>query len=97
MCRVFKANNNSSPSTFKQFETLIKKLGSPDYCVDSVDEELFASCVTPLEENHEELYGIPCFKDLGLDPAKEQGPGVWMGGETEAMRRLKEVPHYRHY
>ena len=56
-----------------------------------VDEELFASCVTPLEENHEELYGIPNFADLGLDPALERGSGVWLGGETEALRRLEVV------
>ena len=48
---------------------------------------LFAGCCTPVSEDHEEKFGVPSLKELGLD-LSEMSPEVWHGGETEALIRL---------
>ena len=49
--------------------------------------QLFAGCCTPVSEDHEEKFGVPSLKELGLDVSKLSAE-VWHGGETEALIRL---------
>ena len=86
--RLIEFNHGNVPVTFKQFESVVNRLDSPDDCVPCVDEDLFASCVTPIDENHDDLYGVPSYEALVLDE-EEHEQGEWIGGETEALRRLK--------
>ena len=44
--------------------------------------------MTPIEDDHDELYGVPSYDTLVLDE-EEREQGEWIGGETEALRRLK--------
>ena len=86
--RVIEANHGNVPVTFTQFERLVNRLESPESCVPEVDQELFGTCVTPISDNHDELYGVPEYDAIVLDE-EEYGRGEWVGGETEALRRLK--------
>jgi hypothetical protein len=43
----------------------------------------------PVEDNHEEKFGIPSFDELGLPSEEELGSGVWIGGETQALNLLQ--------
>ena len=86
--RLIEFNHGNVPVTFKQFESVVNRLDSPDDCVPCVDEDLFASCVTPIDKNHDDLYGVPSYEALVLDE-EEHEQGEWIGGETEALRRLK--------
>lgn len=75
------------PVTFKQFECLVNKLRSPNNCVPVVDEDLFKNCKTPVEDDHDKKYCVPEYDALDLDE-EEREPGQWVGGETEALKRL---------
>lgn len=44
--------------------------------------------MTPIGDDHEEMYGVPPYGTLVLDE-EEHEQGEWIGGETEALRRLK--------
>ena len=87
-CSLIEFNHGNVPITFKQFESVVSRLDSPEDCVAVVDKDLFGSCVTPVEENHDELYGVPAYEALVLDE-EERKRGEWIGGETEALRRLQ--------
>lgn len=86
--RLIEFNHGNVPVTFKQFESVVNRLDSPEDCVPVVDKDLFASCVTPIDDNHDDLYGVPSYEALVLDE-EEHEQGEWIGGETEALRRLK--------
>lgn len=73
--------------TFNKFKELVEIMGEPDSCVETIDAEFFKDCQTPVGKNHDELYGIPTLDDLGIEPA-EGDPKMWLGGETEALKRL---------
>ena len=86
-CRIVELNHGNVPVTFKQFECLISKLRSPDSCVPDVNQDLFVNCKTPVENNHDKIYGVPEYSALDLDE-EEHERGEWVGGEDEALRRL---------
>lgn len=85
--RVVELNHGNVPVTFKQFECLVRRLKSPDSCVPVIDEDLFENCETPVDDDHDEIYGVPQYNALDLDE-EEHDQGEWIGGETEALRRL---------
>ena len=86
--RVVEANHGNIPVTFKQFQSVISRLESPRSCVPEVDQELFGSCITPCSDTDDDVYGIPSYDTIVLDE-EDHGVSEWIGGETEALRRLK--------
>ena len=86
-CRVVELNHGNVPVTFKQFECLLRKLGTPASCAPDVDQEMFGNCETPVEDNHDRIYGVPPYDALELDE-EEHEQNDWIGGEKEALRRL---------
>lgn len=86
--RVIEANHGNIPVTFKQFQSVISRLESPRSCVPEVDQELFGSCVTPSSDTDDDVYGVPSYDTIVLDE-EDHGVSEWIGGETEALRRLK--------
>lgn len=85
--RVVELNHGNVPVTFKQFECLVRKLGTPDSCVPDVDQDMFENCKTPVEDNHDRIYGVPQYNALELDE-EEHEQEDFVGGEKEALRRL---------
>ena len=86
-CRVIKLNHGNVPVTFKQFECLVGKLGPPSSCAPDVDQDTFENCKTPVEDNHDRVYGVPQYNALELDE-EEHEQEDWVGGEKEALKRL---------
>ncbi|XP_032235657.2 cryptochrome-2 [Nematostella vectensis] len=82
-------NDGLPPITFKQFQKLLQGSGLPSHCVKTVDENLFGDCTTPLDNEHERLFGIPSLGDLGLSFTPEES--IWKGGENAALKRLETV------
>lgn len=39
---------------------------------------------TPIDEDHDEKYGVPTLEELGFDTDGLKPP-VWIGGETEGL------------
>lgn len=85
---VIEANHGNIPVTFKQFQSVISRLESPRSCVPEVDQELFGSCITPSSDTDDDVYGVPSYDTIVLDE-EDHGVSEWIGGETEALRRLK--------
>ncbi len=52
-----------------------------------IDQDLFENCKTPVEDDHDNIYGVPQYGALDLDE-EEHEQGEWVGGEKEALRRL---------
>lgn len=85
--RVIELNHGNVPVTFKQFECLINKLGTPASCAPDVDQDMFENCNTPVKDNHDQIYGVPQYDALELDE-EEHEQEDWVGGEKEALKRL---------
>lgn len=51
---------------------------------------LSIECKTKTEPDHDKKYGVPSLEDLGKSE-KECGPLLFLGGETEALRRLESM------
>lgn len=43
---------------------------------------------TPIDDDHDEKYGVPSLEELGFD-IEGLKPAIWIGGETEALARLE--------
>ncbi|XP_076320919.1 (6-4)-photolyase isoform X2 [Tachypleus tridentatus] len=85
--RLVMENNGSAPHTYQALLTMLKRIGPPPKPVASFDS--LKDCSTPVEENHDEKYNVPDLKDLGIRES-DCGPNLYSGGETEALRRMKE-------
>ncbi|XP_038663737.1 cleavage stimulation factor subunit 3 isoform X3 [Scyliorhinus canicula] len=87
--RIIEANDNKPPLTFKRFQTIIKQLELPKAPVNPVTLDQMEKCTRTIQENHDQMYGIPSLEELGFDTS-ELGPAIWQGGETEALARLSK-------
>lgn len=50
----------------------------------TIKEEIIGIAQTPIQEDHNEKYGVPTLEELGFD-LDGLLPAVWIGGETEAL------------
>ena len=66
---------------------ILRSQGPPEHPYPTLDVHLFEGCSTPVSEDHEEKFGVPSLKELGLN-VSELSPEVWHGGEAEALIRL---------
>ncbi|XP_078077522.1 cryptochrome-2-like [Mustelus asterias] len=85
--RIIEVNGNKPPLTFKRFQTIIRRLELPKAPVNTVTLDQMEKCTRAIQENYDEMYGVPSLEELGFDTS-ELGPAVWQGGETEALARL---------
>lgn len=59
----------------------------PPIPVPHVSAKIRHSGVTPISEDHDDLWGVPTLAELGFDTEHIPSP-KWIGGETEALNRL---------
>ncbi|XP_069132654.1 cryptochrome-1-like [Argopecten irradians] len=83
--RIIEKNGGSAPLTYKRLQTVVSMLGSPPKPVPQPSK-----CATSISENHDKKYGIPTLEGLGKN-AKDCGPCLFSGGETEALDRLDRM------
>ena len=50
--------------------------------------QMLGSSTTPLQDDHDEKFGVPSLEELGFD-CESLKPPVWHGGEMEALSRLE--------
>ena len=48
--------------------------------------QMLGSSTTPLQDDHDEKFGVPSLEELGFD-CESLKPPVWHGGEMEALSR----------
>lgn len=85
--KITSKNGGSPPLTYQRLQTVLSQMGPPPKPVETLSQSHFSGCSTPVTDNHEEVYGVPTLRELGL---KEEDCGVrlYPGGETEAIHRL---------
>ncbi|XP_070532394.1 cryptochrome-1-like isoform X2 [Ptychodera flava] len=86
--RIIDANGGKPPLQYKRLQTLVSKLGPPAQPQPAITENTLKGCITPVDDNHDEKYGVPTLEDLELD-SSEVGPTLYPGGETEALKRMQ--------
>ncbi|CAH3021121.1 unnamed protein product [Porites evermanni] len=85
--RIISKNGGTAPLTYKKFLAIVRSQGPPENPYPTLDVHLFGGCSTPVSEDHEEKFGVPSLRELGLDISKLSAE-VWHGGEAEALIRL---------
>ena len=55
---------------------------------DKILLQMLGSSTTPLQDDHDEKFGVPSLEELGFD-CESLKPPVWHGGEMEALSRLE--------
>ena len=86
MCRIIEKNNGSAPLTYKKFQRIIDGMDPPAKPVPTLTPQMLGSALTPVEEDHDEKFGVPTLEELGFD-CDHLKPPVWVGGESEALSR----------
>jgi len=89
--KILDMNDGKYPTLFKDFENIIRKLGPPEIPVDPVTRQLFSSCICPITSAHDENYGVPLLGELSITEDEVTCGDLWNGGETEALRRLRQL------
>nr|CAD7431886.1 unnamed protein product [Timema monikensis] len=86
--RIINKNGGKAPLTYHQFQTVIASMECPPPAEPTVNHKFLKACYTPVQDDHDELYGVPTLEELGFDT---QGlrPPLWQGGESEALARLE--------
>ncbi|XP_045176201.2 cryptochrome-1-like isoform X2 [Mercenaria mercenaria] len=87
--RTISKNGGSPPLTYQRFQTLMSQMGDPVKPV-TVPDDLIKGCKTPVDKDYEKKYGVPTLEELGKS-AKDCGPCLFPGGETEALERLDSL------
>ncbi|KAI1237911.1 hypothetical protein IHE44_0014003 [Lamprotornis superbus] len=81
--KIIELNGHKPPLTYKRFQAIISRMELPKKPVSTVISQQMETCKVDIQENHDDVYGVPSLEELdGLAPA------VWQGGETEALARL---------
>uniref|UniRef100_A0A224XLC4 Putative deoxyribodipyrimidine photolyase/cryptochrome n=1 Tax=Panstrongylus lignarius TaxID=156445 RepID=A0A224XLC4_9HEMI len=85
---IIEKNGGKAPLTYHQFQSIVSSLDPPPPPEPPVCAATVGSAVTIISEDHDEKYGVPTLEELGFD-TDGLGPGVWQGGESEALSRLE--------
>ncbi|KAL7038371.1 hypothetical protein ACKWTF_009562 [Chironomus riparius] len=86
--KIIEKNNGKPPLTYHQFQAIIASIDPPPHPEPTITEELIGNARTPVNEDHDDKYGVPTLEELGFDTDGLKPP-VWFGGETEALVRLE--------
>ncbi|XP_019620891.1 PREDICTED: cryptochrome-1-like isoform X3 [Branchiostoma belcheri] len=85
---IIDVNGGQPPLTYKRFQAILSKMDPPDQPVDTITASTVDKLTTPIQDDHDEKYGVPSLEELGFD-TDNLNPVVWPGGETEALTRLE--------
>lgn len=85
---IIERNGGRAPLTYHQFQTVVAGLDSPPLPDPPVTAATVGDAISPISDNHDEKYGVPTLEELGFC-TEGLVPGVWQGGESEALSRLE--------
>lgn len=55
-----------------------------------INKEIIGKARTPLQDDHDDKYGVPTLEELGFD-VEGLKPPIWIGGETEALGGFEDA------
>ncbi|XP_028129721.2 cryptochrome-1-like [Diabrotica virgifera virgifera] len=85
---IIDRNGGKAPLTYNQFLAIIASMGPPPKPELPVNASVLNGAYTPLNDDHDEKYGVPTLEELGFD-TEGLNPPVWQGGESESLSRLE--------
>ncbi|XP_052123942.1 cryptochrome-1 isoform X2 [Frankliniella occidentalis] len=86
--KIIEKNGGKPPLTYHQFQNVVASMDPPPQAMPTITSRNMQDCYTPIEDDHDEKYGVPTLEELGFD-TEGLKPAVWLGGETEALARLE--------
>lgn len=63
--RIININGGKAPLTYHLFQKLLECIDPPESAVPRIDEEFLGDAVTPIDYDHDEIYGVPTLEELG--------------------------------
>ncbi|BES96008.1 cryptochrome [Nesidiocoris tenuis] len=85
---IIEKNNGKAPLTYHQFQGIISSMDPPPLPESPVSLATIENVKSIIGDDHDEKYGVPTLEELGFD-MEGLRPGVWIGGESEALSRLE--------
>ncbi|XP_064636731.1 cryptochrome-1-like [Lineus longissimus] len=85
--RIIAKNGGKAPQTYQKLQSLLSQIGAPPKPVETLGIKHMKNCVTPVGNDHDDVYGTPTLGELGVNP-DDLGDDLFPGGETEALARM---------
>ncbi|CAH1982961.1 unnamed protein product [Acanthoscelides obtectus] len=85
---IIDRNGGQAPLTYHQFLNVVARIGPPPQPELPVNAGTLEGAFTPINEDHDDKYGVPTLEELGFD-TEGLSPPVWQGGESESLARLE--------
>ncbi|XP_045471055.1 cryptochrome-1-like [Harmonia axyridis] len=86
---IIDKNGGMAPITYHQFLDVLSSMGTPDEPIpEPFKSDTRDDLKTPFMNNHDYEFGVPSLEQLGFDTLALPPP-VWIGGESEALKRLE--------
>lgn len=63
--RIIECNGGIAPLTYHQFQALISSMPAPPPAEPAVSAESLRGATTPVDDNHDERFGVPTLEELG--------------------------------
>jgi len=70
-----------------EFDRSVAEMGNPRFPAPTPTASMFKECNCEIQDNHEDIYGIPTLEQLGF--ANAERVSQWPGGETQALERMQ--------
>ncbi|XP_078571865.1 cryptochrome-1-like [Branchiostoma floridae x Branchiostoma japonicum] len=85
--RTVERNGGTPPLTYRKFLKVYNEMGKPPKEKETATAEHFANCTLPTEALQDRNFDMVTLEELGM---KCDFPAKFVGGETEALRRLEK-------
>ena len=82
--RVMQANEGKAPATYRQFIKLVSSMKPPPTPVPHVSAKIKNCGITPISEDHDDLWSVPTLAELGFD-TNHVPPPKWPGGKQTIL------------
>ena len=76
------ANEGKAPATYRQFIKLVSSMKPPPTPVPHVSAKIKNCGITPISEDHDDLWSVPTLSELGFD-TDHVPPPKWPGGKQK--------------
>jgi len=86
--KIISKNGGKLPLTYKTFQNVLSTMEPPPLPAPPVTIRDVGDAYTPVDEDHDEKYGVPTLEELGFE-TETLTPSIWKGGESEALARLE--------
>lgn len=63
--KIIELNHGRAPMTYNKFQGIIASMGPPAAAEPSISEDLLGQCYTPVNEDHDDKFGVPTLEELG--------------------------------